>query len=59
MPGLRQFRRDSSVIMLVEKDVDLENIERTGNFRGKYFVFGRVAFFGRKRNSRCAVETAF
>ena len=32
--------RDSSVIMLVEKDVDLENIERTGNFRGKYFVLG-------------------
>ena len=32
--------RDSSVIMAVEKDVDLENIERTGNFRGKYFVLG-------------------
>ena len=32
--------RDSSLIMLVEKDVDLENIERTGNFRGKYFVLG-------------------
>ena len=32
--------RDSSVIMLVEKDVDLENIERTVNFRGKYFVLG-------------------
>lgn len=32
--------RDSSLIMLVEKDVDLENIERTGNFHGKYFVLG-------------------
>ena len=32
--------RDSTTIMLVEKDVDLENIERTGNFRGKYFVLG-------------------
>ena len=32
--------RDSSVTMLIEKDVDLENIERTGNFRGKYFVLG-------------------
>lgn len=32
--------RDSSVIMVVEKDVDLENIERTGNFHGKYFVLG-------------------
>ena len=28
------------MIMLVEKDVDLENIERTDNFRGKYFVLG-------------------
>ena len=26
--------------MAVEKNVDLENIERTGNFRGKYFVLG-------------------
>ena len=32
--------RDSSVIMAVEKDADLENIERKGNFRGKYFVLG-------------------
>ena len=32
--------RDTSLIMAVEKDVDLENIERTGNFRGKYFVLG-------------------
>lgn len=32
--------RDSSLLMAVEKDVDLENIERTGNFRGKYFVLG-------------------
>lgn len=32
--------RDSTTIMVVEKDVDLENIERTGNFHGKYFVLG-------------------
>ena len=32
--------RDSLLLMAVEKNVDLENIERTGNFRGKYFVLG-------------------
>lgn len=32
--------RDSSSIMVVEKDVDLENIERTGAYNGKYFVLG-------------------
>jgi recombination protein RecR len=50
--------RDSSLIMLVEKDVDLENIERTGNFRGKY-CFGRTAVFSRKWNRRSEIETAF
>ncbi len=32
--------RDKDVIMLVEKDVDLENIERTGAYKGIYFVLG-------------------
>ena len=32
--------RDGSVLMLVERDVDLENIEKTGSYRGKYFVLG-------------------
>ena len=32
--------RDSSVIMAGGKNVYLEKIERTGNFRGKYFVLG-------------------
>lgn len=32
--------RDATTIMLVERDVDLENIERTGTYRGRYFVLG-------------------
>lgn len=32
--------RDSGVLMIVERDVDLENIEKTGSYRGKYFVLG-------------------
>ncbi|MBP9749261.1 MAG: recombination protein RecR [Candidatus Pacebacteria bacterium] len=32
--------REGGTLMLVEKDVDLENIERTGVYRGLYFVLG-------------------
>ncbi len=32
--------RDSSVLMIVAKDADLENIERIGNYNGLYFVLG-------------------
>lgn len=39
-PICSNSNRDSATIMLVEKDVDLENIERTGIFDGKYFVLG-------------------
>lgn len=30
--------RESASLLVVEKDVDLENIERSGSFRGRYFV---------------------
>jgi recombination protein RecR len=32
--------RDETILMLVEKDIDLENIERSGTYRGYYFVLG-------------------
>ena len=32
--------RDHSTLLVVEKDVDLENIERSGLFSGTYFVLG-------------------
>jgi recombination protein RecR len=32
--------RDESILMVVEKDMDLDNIERSGVFQGKYFVLG-------------------
>lgn len=32
--------RDSSVIMLIEKDTDLENLEKSGTYKGHYFVLG-------------------
>ena len=32
--------RTTDIIMVVEKDVDLDNIERSGIYNGKYFVLG-------------------
>lgn len=35
-------RRDDSLLMLVEKDQDLLAVERSGTYRGRYFVLGGV-----------------
>lgn len=32
--------RDNSILMVVHRDVDLEAVERSGSFRGYYFVLG-------------------
>jgi recombination protein RecR len=32
--------RDAQTLLVVEKDVDLENIEKTGTYKGRYFVLG-------------------
>lgn len=42
----RDLNRDNSKIMVVEKDVDLENIEKTGVYAGRYFVLGGVIPLG-------------
>ncbi|MEO6536356.1 MAG: toprim domain-containing protein [Candidatus Paceibacterota bacterium] len=34
--------RDDTILMLVEKDQDLLAVERSGSYRGKYFVLGGV-----------------
>lgn len=34
--------RDSHILMVVEKDADLENVEKTGVYFGRYFVLGGV-----------------
>ncbi|HEY9583212.1 MAG TPA: toprim domain-containing protein [Candidatus Paceibacterota bacterium] len=31
---------DKSILLIIEKDVDLENVRKTGKFRGQYFVLG-------------------
>lgn len=39
-PLMTDPNRDSSKLMVVEKDADLETIEKTGIFNGRYFVLG-------------------
>ena len=36
------LNRDSSLLMIVEKGVDLENVEKAGVYNGGYFVLGGV-----------------
>ncbi len=38
--------RDNSRLLVVEKDVDLENIEKTGIYSGRYFVLGDIIPLG-------------
>lgn len=40
--------RDDTQLLLVEKDQDLAAVERTGTYRGNYFVLGGVLTLSRK-----------
>lgn len=35
-------RRDTAILMLIEKDQDLAAVERAGTYKGNYFVLGGV-----------------
>ncbi|MDO8183765.1 MAG: toprim domain-containing protein [bacterium] len=37
--------RDSAILMVVEKDADLDNIEKLGAYHGRYFVLGGLTSF--------------
>lgn len=39
-PICSNLNRDSSSLMIIEKDVDLENIEKAGIYNGRYFILG-------------------
>jgi recombination protein RecR len=36
----KDISRDTSVLMVIAKDIDLENIARSGEFNGRYFILG-------------------
>jgi recombination protein RecR len=42
----RDINRDNDRLLVVEKDVDLENIEKTGIYGGRYFVLGDIIPLG-------------
>ncbi len=44
--------RDDSILMLIEKDQDLLAVERTGAYRGRYFVLGGVLTLSGKGHIR-------
>lgn len=51
-PIARDASRDSQLLMVVEKDSDLEAIEKTGMYRGYYFVLGGTIPFMEKEPDR-------
>ncbi len=40
------INRDNSRILVMEKDTDMENIEKAGVYNGRYFVLGDIIPFG-------------
>jgi len=43
--------RDKNILMIIEKDVDLENIEKAGIYNGKYFILGGVMSLTNDKNN--------
>ncbi len=41
-PICRSDSRDKNILMIISRDVDFENIERTKSFNGYYFILGGV-----------------
>jgi recombination protein RecR len=41
----RNINRDNSLLLVVERDIDLENIEKSGMYSGRYFVLGGIVPF--------------
>lgn len=52
--------RDSHTLMIVAKDVDLENIRKSGVYQGKYFVIGGlIPLLDKKRTERVRTAELF
>ena len=44
------LNRDKSLLVIVEKDVDLENFERAGVYNGRYFILGSTLSLTGEKN---------
>ncbi len=51
--------RDSSLLMIVEKDADLEIVERAGAYNGKYFVLGSTLSLTGDKNDKERFKALF
>ena len=49
-------RRDKKVICIVEKEVDLESIEKTRKFKGTYFILGGTFLGAEKEKNKKTIE---
>ena len=49
--------RDKSLICIIEKEIDLEAIEKTATYKGLYFILGRVLPILKKENEQKTLET--
>jgi recombination protein RecR len=59
-PLCRNPNRDQSTLLLVEKDVDLENIEKAGFYNGSYYVLGGlVPALGQKMPKEIRMKQLF
>ncbi|MES2014205.1 MAG: toprim domain-containing protein [Patescibacteria group bacterium] len=44
--------RDQATLMVVEKDIDIEGIENSGAYKGRYFVLGGLKTMTERKNAR-------
>lgn len=49
-PLCKDTSRDIATLLIVEKEIDLENIEKSGCYNGRYFVLGGVLSLFNKNN---------
>lgn len=49
--------RDASLLLVVEKDVDIDGIEAAGIYKGKYFVLGALMPLARQRKQSMSPRT--
>jgi len=49
--------RDPKILMVVEKDVDIEGVEASNAYRGRYFVLGGLLPLARQRKNAGNVRT--
>lgn len=53
------LNRDKSLLLVVEKDVDLENIEKSGVYGGRYFILGGIISLTNNKQSELRFKELF